>query len=129
MSLSALLKSGVPIASAIALAGRASGNAAVEHRVLRARERVNGGASLADALSAENAVTVAAARLTKAGEEAGNTPAMLAHAGSLERDRAERIVRTCVRLLEPVLLLLFAGVVGVIAAALLQAVYSIRPSA
>lgn len=128
MSLAALLKSGVPIASAMSLAGRASGNAAIEYRVGRARDRVNGGASLADALSAEHAVTVAAARLAKAGEEGGGVPAMLAHAGNLERDRAERIVRTSVRLLEPVLLLLFAGVVGVIAAALLQAVYSIRPT-
>ena len=46
---------------------------------MRARDRVQGGSSLADALAAERAVTVAAARLAKAGEEAGTVPAKLAH--------------------------------------------------
>jgi type II secretory pathway component PulF len=52
---------------------------------------------------------------------------MLLHAATLEQTRAERVLRTTVRLLEPALVLLFAVVVGVIAMALLQAVYSVRP--
>jgi type II secretory pathway component PulF len=36
-------------------------------------------------------------------------------------------VRTLVRVIEPSLIVVFGGIVAVIAAALLQAVYSVRP--
>jgi type II secretory pathway component PulF len=129
LSLSALLGSGVPLDHALTLAARSTGDAAIAGRTMRARGHVTSGVSLAEALERERAVTSAATRLIMAGEEAGSLPAMLAHAGKLEQDRAERMMRTGVRLVEPVLLLVFAGMVAVIAAALLQAVYSIRPTA
>jgi len=66
--------------------------------------------------------------LVRAGDEAGRLPAMLAQAAQLERDRATDGVRRLVRLLEPTLILLFAGVVALVAAALMQAVYSVRPA-
>jgi general secretion pathway protein F len=78
-------------------------------------------------LEDEKAVTRAAARLIRAGEEGGSLPDMLAHAGQLEQDRAERTLKTSVRLIEPLMLLLFAGIVAVVAAALLQAVYGLDP--
>jgi type II secretory pathway component PulF len=53
---------------------------------------------------------------------------MLAHAGRLEAERAEQAVRAAVRLLEPALIILFGGIVAFVAAALLQAVYSVRPA-
>ena len=54
---------------------------------------------------------------------------MLSHAARLEQERADRIVRTSVRMLEPMLLITFASVVAFVAAALLQAIYSVRPTA
>ena len=43
-----------------------------------------------------------------------------------ERERTERLVRGAVRLLEPALILVLAGVVALVTAALLQAVYGVR---
>jgi type II secretory pathway component PulF len=54
---------------------------------------------------------------------------MLVHAGQLERDRVLRRVRSAVRLLEPAMIVAFGGVVALVAAALLQALYSVRPGA
>jgi type II secretory pathway component PulF len=54
---------------------------------------------------------------------------MLDHAARLERELAEERVRAFVRLLEPALILLFGAVIALIAAALLQAVYGVRPVA
>ena len=54
---------------------------------------------------------------------------MLAHGARIEQQRADRIVQTAIRMLEPMLLLTFASVVALIAAALLQAIYSVRPTA
>jgi general secretion pathway protein F len=127
-SLSALLESGVPIGAAIGLAARATSDAELEARLRRARGGIAAGQSLSHALEANEAATPTAVRLVRAGEESGRLPAMLGHAARIEQQRVDQAIRAAVRMLEPSLLLLFAGVVAVIAAALLQAIYSVRPA-
>lgn len=126
-ALAALLDSGVPIASAMQHASRAMGDAALAWRVLSARDAVVAGSGVARALEAADAMTPTAARLLRAGEEAGQVAAMLQHASRIEGERAEGKVRGAVRLLEPALIIGFGGMVAVVAGSLLQAVYSIRP--
>ena len=128
-SLSALLDSGVSMAAALTLAARATGDAELEARVSAARGTVSAGESLSRALEIHVAATSTVVRLARAGEETGRLSAMLGHAARIEQQRADRVVRTAVRLLEPMLLLVFASVVALIAAALLQAIYSVRPAA
>jgi type II secretory pathway component PulF len=81
------------------------------------------------ALELTNASTPTVVRLARAGEQSGRLATMLGHAARIEQQRADRIVRTAVRMLEPALLLAFASVVALIAAALLQAIYGVRPAA
>lgn len=127
-SLSALLGSGVPIANAMDLAAGAASDAEVESRLRRARSGIASGQSLSQALSANAAATPTAIRLIRAGEESGRLTAMLDHAARIEQQRVDRVIRAAVRMLEPALLLVFAGMVALIAAALLQAIYSVRPA-
>jgi general secretion pathway protein F len=128
-SLSALLESGVSMGTALVFAGRAASDAELEARLTSARAAVTAGEPLSRALELNRATTPTVIRLIRAGEESGRLPAMLDHAARIEQQRADRIVRTGVRLLEPMLLLTFASVVALIAAALLQAIYSVRPTA
>lgn len=128
-ALAALLDSGVPLAPAIAHAARATGDAAVEPRLLAARDAITSGERIGHALERSQAMTITAVRLARAGEETGRLAAMLAHAARMERDRAELLVRSMVRFVEPSLILIFGGLVALVAAALLQAVYSVRPGA
>lgn len=128
-ALSALLESGVAIAAALAHAGRATADAELETRIASARASVAAGEPLSRALEMHGAATSTVVRLVRAGEESGRLAAMLGHAARIEQQRAERVVRTAVRLLEPLLLLSFASVVALVAAALLQAIYSVRPAA
>jgi type II secretory pathway component PulF len=127
-ALGALLESGVPIAPALASAVRAAGDAAIARRVGDAREAVLGGAGLAASLEAADAATPTAVRLIRAGEESGRMVPMLAQVARIEAARAEARVRAAVRVLEPGLILVFGGMVALVAAALLQAVYSVRPA-
>jgi general secretion pathway protein F len=127
-ALSALLESGVPIAAAMLHAARASGDASLTRRILTARESVVEGLRPSDALSQQAALTPTAVRLARAGEETGRLAEMLSHAAALERERSESMVRSAVRLLEPALILAFGGLVALVAAALLQAIYSVRPT-
>ena len=127
-ALSALLESGVPLPNALTHAARASGDAAVHARVLAARTSIVAGARPSAALLTEDALTSVASRLVRAGEETGALAAMLAHAARLESERATQRVRSAARLLEPALILAFGGLVALVAAALLQAIYSVRPT-
>jgi type II secretory pathway component PulF len=93
-----------------------------------ARESVVVGQGIARALHAAQAMTSTAIRLVQAGEETGRLASMLAHAAVLERDLADRKLHAAVRLLEPGLILVFGGMVAIVASALLQAIYSVRPA-
>jgi general secretion pathway protein F len=128
-SLAALLESGVPISHAMLHAARATGDAAAERRLLHAREAITSGEPIGRALDRTGAMTSTAVRLARSGEETGRLAQMLTHAARLERERAELLVRTSVRFIEPALILAFGGLVAFVAAALLQAVYSVRPGA
>jgi general secretion pathway protein F len=127
-ALAALLDSGVPVSAALVHGARASGDAALGARLLAAREAVVVGQGIARALAAAGALTPTTIRLVQAGEETGRLSAMLAHASALERDQADRRLHAAVRLLEPGLILVFGGIVALVAAALLQAIYSVRPA-
>jgi type II secretory pathway component PulF len=79
-------------------------------------------------MAATAAATPTVVRLVRAGEESGRLAEMLNRAAVLETERARRLVTGAVRLLEPALILMFGGIVAFVAAALLQAVYSVRPT-
>jgi len=125
-ALAALLESGVPMASALAITARTAGDAAIERRLLAARERVVQGSRLSGALQAECAVTPAIVRFVRAGEESGRLATMLERAARIEAERADRLTRGAVRVIEPTLIVTFGGVIALVAAALLQAMYSVR---
>ncbi|MGH7679633.1 MAG: type II secretion system F family protein, partial [Gemmatimonadaceae bacterium] len=127
-TLATLLETGVPLRQAIPFAARASGDGALRARVMEAGARIESGQTIARALGETRAFTPLGIRLVQAGEESGKLSAMLRHAAKLEQERSDRLVRTVVRMLEPALILVFAGLVAVIAAALLQAVYAVRPA-
>lgn len=127
-SLAALLESGVPIATAMGFAARATGDAELARRLGEARARIATGSALSQALDACDAASQTTVRLVRAGEESGRLPSMLAHAAKIEQQRVDQIVSAGVRMLEPALLLAFASIVALVAAALLQAIYSVRPA-
>jgi general secretion pathway protein F len=126
-ALAALLDNGVPLPTALSHAARAGGDAALGARLLGAREGIAHGERLSAAIDREHALTPVAVRLIRAGEETGGLAAMLDHAARIEGERATQLVKNAVRLLEPALILAFGALVAIVAAALLQAVYAVRP--
>jgi general secretion pathway protein F len=128
-ALAGSLESGMPLLSGLDAARAASGDAAVGARLALVRERVARGEGVASALEAERAVLTGALQLVAVGESSGQLALMLARAGDLAAQETERTLGTLVSLLEPLLVALLGGFVAFVAAALLQAVYSLRPVA
>ncbi len=126
-ALSGMLHSAMPMLPALDAARDAAGDRAVAERLGRARERVAEGQALTSALERERALSGSALQLFAVGESSGQLATMSGRAGDLAAQEAERGLHTLVGLLEPALVVLFGGLVAFVAAALLQAVYSIRP--
>ena len=61
------------------------------------------------------------------GESSGRLGEMTWRSGDLAAQEAEGGLKTLVTLVEPALIIAFGGLVAFVAAALLQAVYSLRP--
>lgn len=127
-ALGSLLESGVPVATALQHTAASCGDACVESRILLARKDVLGGSRLSAALSNRCAVSVTAARLVRSGEDSARVPAMLTHAAHVDQTITAARLTLLVRFIEPTLIVGFAGIVAAVAAALLQAIYAVRPA-
>lgn len=126
-ALGALLDSGVTLRQGLRNVAPAVGDAEIGARLADARARIDAGDGVGHAFEELRVVTPLAARLVAAGEESGRLPGMLAFAARIEQARAERLTRTGVRLIEPSLILVFAALVAIVAAAMLQAIYAVQP--
>jgi len=127
-ALAALLDAGVPLDTALPHAARATGDRAVEAGLLTARKRIETGDRFSAALHAVGALTPTVVRLVRVGEETGQLAGMLAHGARIEAQHAHQLLQRAIRVIEPLLILAFGGVVMLVAAALLQAMYGLRPS-
>jgi general secretion pathway protein F len=128
-ALASALGAGMPMVPALAVARDACNDAALGLRLSRAMDRVLNGSTLTDALRCEDALEPLGRQLIAVGEASGQLGAMAARGGLLVRRTAERQLRSAIGLLEPSMILLFGGLIAFVAAALLQAVYSLRPGA
>jgi general secretion pathway protein F len=126
-ALGSLLNSGVSMAVAIEYAASAAGSYAVQNRFLQCRDSIRAGNPLSTAFDAAHAVPGSIVKLTRAGEETGRLAELLIHGAAIEYGRAQQQISRAVRLVEPGLILTFGAIVAVVAAALFQAMYSIRP--
>lgn len=108
-------------------AATAADDAEIAARFEDARSRVARGDRLAVALEETSAMSPTAIRLLSAGEQSGRLADMVERAGELEAVGSERRIKQYVRLIEPAMILTFGGLVALVAAALLQAVYAVRP--
>lgn len=126
-ALSGALGAGMPLLPALDSARSAADDSEIADRLARARDRVAGGEALTPALTHERALVPSALQLVAVGEGSGQLAPMLERAGDLAAQESERAIATLVGALEPALIVLLGGVVAFVAAALLQAVYGLRP--
>ena len=122
-----MLLAGVPLLGALDAGREAAGDVVIAARLSEARRRVASGEPLTVTLAAERAMSESALQLLAVGESSGRLGEMALRAGDLAASEAEGRLRTLVGLLEPGLVVLFGGMVAFVAAALLQAVYAVRP--
>jgi type II secretory pathway component PulF len=110
--------------TAVRVAREGVPNLAVAADLDAAVERIARGERVAASFA--GALPPLAIELMAAGEEGGRLAEMCARVGQLHEEAVRRSLSALVRLLEPALILAFGAIVGFIALAMLQAVYSVN---
>lgn len=126
-ALASMLSSGVPLASALAHGTQSTGDEAIAARIILAREAIIRGERLSRAFSDHEVVRPNVIQLLRAGEASGEVTEMLRSSAQIESEWGLARIRVITAVIEPTLILTFGALIAFIAAALLQAVYAIRP--
>ena len=126
-ALGILLKSGVPVLASLRIAGASVSNVAVGRRLERAEAAVADGAPVSLALA--DVLPPLAVRLLSAGEESGRLPELCESVADTYDAEVRRMLRALVALVEPALVIVFGVLVGWVALAMLQAIYSVNARA
>ncbi len=126
-TLGILLQSGVPVLASLRIARASVMNSAIARRVARAEADVAEGARVSDALA--EVLPPLAVRLLSAGEESGRLPELCQSVADTYDGEVRRTMRGLVALIEPALVIVFGVLVGWVALAMLQAIYSVNARA
>ena len=109
-TLSTLLRSGVPILSALEIVSKTSGNKVVEDALAKVRLNVREGENVAEPLAKSKIFPVMVVRMVSVGEQSGELEKMLSKIADFYESQVDAAVSGLTSLIEP-LIILFLGVV------------------
>ncbi len=124
-TLSTMVESGVPILAALEIVSKASGNKIIEESVIKAREDVASGSSLAAALNKIGLFPPLVIQMIMVGEKTGNMDAMLAKVADYYDEEVDNAVTNLTQMLEPVLIVFLGIVVGTLVVAMYEPIFNI----
>ncbi len=116
--LGTMLGNSIPMLAAMQIAREAAGNAVLEDAIARSVEAVRQGQPLAPPLAESGLFTPDVVEMVTVGEQANNLDEVLITIAQTLESRIERMLQVVLKLIEPLLLLVMAVVVGFVAAGL-----------
>ncbi len=124
--LSSLLKSGIPIVQALEVSSDSMSNIPYKELTADTAQNVKLGKNLADSLGKnENLFPPLVIQMLQVGEESGTVAEILEQLASHYEEEVDTLLRNLSSIIEPLLLLVIGGVVGVLAMALISPIYNI----
>jgi type II secretion system protein F len=123
--LGTLLKSGVPVLTALGVVRDLAGNQVLGRAIERVSDGVRRGAGISGPLGESKEFPPMAVHMVRVGEETGRLEEMLLKLAADFESEVRRLVKRLMGLLEPSIILIMGLVVGFIVVALLMAIFSI----
>ena len=117
-TLGTLLASGVPILSALLITRDTCGNAIVAGAITAVHDRVKEGSSVAEPFANTGIFPPMVTGMMDVGEQTGQLPEMLGKVADIYEDEVDNAVAGLSSLIEPVMILILALMVGTIVIAL-----------
>jgi type IV pilus assembly protein PilC len=126
-TLGTLLGSGVPILQALNIVKETAGNVIIGSVVLDVHQRVKEGDPIAPALRASSVFPAMVAGMVDVGEQTGALPEMLMKIADTYDEEVDNSVSALTSLLEPIMIVLLAVIVGSIVIALFLPLFNFDP--
>jgi len=117
--LGTMLSNGVPMLAALGIARDGAGHVLMERAIDEAIDRVRAGEHLAPPLARSGLFEDDVLEMIAVGESANNLDEVLLKIAETIETRLDRLLLVAVRLIEPMMLVLIAGLVGLVAGALI----------
>lgn len=126
--LSTLLANGVPVLQAIRITEQIMPNAVIRDALVKTREAVTDGKTLAQPLARSGVFDQLMIDLIRIGEETGDVPGALLNIAETYESDLNVALRTVMNLIEPALIVSLAVVIGGLLVGVMQAMFAITQS-
>jgi type IV pilus assembly protein PilC len=120
-----LLSSGVPILDAMEIVSKTAGNIIIEEAIMQVRKAVSEGKDVAGPLSATRIFPPMVVQMIGVGEQTGAMDQMLQKIADFYEDEVDAAVAALTNLMEPILIVVLGGIVGVIMIAMYMPIFEI----
>ncbi|MBO7657199.1 type II secretion system F family protein [Candidatus Saccharibacteria bacterium] len=120
-----LLSTGVPMVDAVTISNGAVSNKIVEAEYAKAIEMIKGGKTLSEALTDREYMLPLVPQMAGIGEESGKIDEMLGKAAKVYEDELYNQVENISTAIEPILMVIMAGLIGVVVGGTLLPIYSL----
>jgi type IV pilus assembly protein PilC len=117
-TLSTLMNSGVPVLQALTIVGETAGNAVIAKGVASIHDAVKEGESMAPPIDATGLFPPMVVSMVEVGEETGDLPQMLYRIAETYDDEVDNAVAALTSIIEPIMIIFLAVIVGSIVIAL-----------
>ncbi len=124
-TLSALFKSAVPVLQALEITEKVIGNRLIEKVLRESREGLQQGRPLSEAFSTSKVFPQVMTQMVVIGEETGQIEEMLSKIADSYEEDVEQNVERLKSLIEPLMLVIIAGLVGIIVMAIMSPMFKL----
>jgi type IV pilus assembly protein PilC len=111
-TMATMMSSGVPILEGLNIVSKTSGNVVVEDALMKTRQSISEGQSIAEPLSASGVFPPMVVQMIAVGEATGALDSMLNKIADFYDDEVDAAVEAMTSLLEPVMMVFLGGIVG-----------------
>jgi type IV pilus assembly protein PilC len=124
-SLSTLVRSGIPIVSALLITSRVVGNSVFENYITEAADKVKTGGSMSEVFSKKKDFPAIMTQMIKVGEDTGKLDSTLDIMAKFFSREADQIVSNLSAIIEPVLIVVLGVGVGTLVFSIIIPIYNI----
>ncbi len=125
---STLLSSGIPMLEIFATSKDVVGNEIFREEIEKASKDIENGVEISAALRKQPHIPSIMVQLTAVGEKSGNIDVIYENLANFMEKEVDNLTRNLTTLLEPALMLIMGGVIGVIVIAILLPIYALTSS-
>lgn len=124
-TLSGLIASGVPLLDSLAITAKAIGNVVYEDIIKASAKKVKSGTALSETLKNDHLIPPVVPQMIGVGERTGELDSMLENMANYFEEEVDSAVKSISNLIEPMIIVLLALVIGVMLVAIMMPIYSI----